>query len=62
MKRFHVHVAVHDLAQSDKHWTIDPQGIAWGSFHTLEAASRYGDDTAPRAQQAKADCCAPAAA
>ena len=22
-------------ARSDKYWTIDPQGIAWESFHTL---------------------------
>jgi hypothetical protein len=46
-------------AKSDKHWTIDPQGIAWESFHTLESAPRYGDD---RIGDAKAACCTPTAA
>lgn len=49
-------------AKSDKHWTLDPQGIAWESFHTLEAAPRYGDDTRIEAREAKAACCAPTAA
>ena len=49
-------------AKSDKHWTMDPQGIAWESFHTLEAAPRYGDDTRIEVKQAKAACCAPAPA
>ncbi len=48
-------------AKSDKHWTIDPQGIAWESFHTLEAAPRFGEDTRQQAQPAAAACCAPAA-
>jgi catechol 2,3-dioxygenase-like lactoylglutathione lyase family enzyme len=46
-------------AKSDKHWTIDPQGIAWESFHTLEAAPRYGDDARLPVREAKAACCAP---
>ncbi|MDX1376034.1 MAG: ArsI/CadI family heavy metal resistance metalloenzyme [Burkholderiales bacterium] len=46
-------------ARSDKHWTLDPQGIAWESFHTLEAAPRYGDDTRIETKEAKAACCAP---
>jgi lactoylglutathione lyase len=49
-------------AKSDKHWTIDPQGIAWESFHTLEAAPRYGDDTRIEVKEAKSACCAPTAA
>jgi lactoylglutathione lyase len=49
-------------AKSDKYWTIDPQGIAWESFHTLEAAPRYGDDTRIEIGASKAACCAPAAA
>jgi catechol 2,3-dioxygenase-like lactoylglutathione lyase family enzyme len=48
-------------AKSDKHWTLDPQGIAWESFHTLEAAPRFGEDTRLEAREAKAACCAPAA-
>ena len=46
-------------AKSDKHWTLDPQGIAWESFHTLEAAPRYGEDARIEVRQAKAACCAP---
>ena len=46
-------------AKSDKHWTLDPQGIAWESFHTLESAPRYGDDTQIEVREAKAACCAP---
>jgi hypothetical protein len=29
-------------ARSDKAWTIDPQGVAWETFRTLEAAPVYG--------------------
>lgn len=47
-------------AKSDKHWTIDPQGVAWESFHTLEGAPRYGDDTRIQVGEAKAACCATA--
>lgn len=43
--------------RSDKYWTTDPQGIAWETFHTLEAIATYGDG-APAAPEA---CCAPAA-
>lgn len=46
-------------AKSDKHWTLDPQGIAWESFHTLEAAPTYGEDGRAKARPAaKAACCA----
>jgi catechol 2,3-dioxygenase-like lactoylglutathione lyase family enzyme len=48
-------------AKSDKYWTLDPQGIAWESFHTLESVPVYGSDTRAQAAQptAKAACCAP---
>lgn len=49
-------------AKSDKHWTIDPQGIPWESFHTLEGAPRYGEDTRIEVREAKSACCAPASA
>ena len=41
-------------AKSDKYWTLDPQGIAWESFHTLHSVPLYGQDTR---SQAKAACC-----
>jgi hypothetical protein len=48
-------------AKSDKYWTIDPQGIAWESFHTLDSVPVYGSDTAIRAEQPEAAArCAPA--
>jgi catechol 2,3-dioxygenase-like lactoylglutathione lyase family enzyme len=48
-------------AKSDKYWTIDPQGVAWESFHTLDSVPMYGSDTKINAGQRKAACCAPAA-
>src|SRR5687767_16010524 len=49
-------------AKSDKYWTIDPQGIAWESFHTLDSVPMYGEQGRPVAREAKAACCAPAMA
>lgn len=48
-------------AKSDKYWTLDPQGIAWESFHTLDSVPVYGGDTRAQAAQSKAKvaCCAP---
>lgn len=42
-------------ANSDKHWTIDPQGLAWEHFQTLSDAKHFGSETV---EQASA-CCAP---
>ncbi len=48
-------------AKSDKYWTLDPQGIAWESFHTMESALTYsGRDGQPKGAEAKAPakaCC-----
>ena len=49
-------------AKSDKYWTIDPQGVAWESFHTLDSVPVYGDQARPAAKEAKVACCAPAMA
>jgi hypothetical protein len=49
-------------AKSDKAWTVDPQGVAWEVFRTLEAAPVYGeshDRTQAQAQLTTA-CCSPA--
>jgi len=46
-------------AKSDKYWTLDPQGIAWESFHTLDSVPMFGEDTRSKAQPAKASCCEP---
>ena len=52
-------------ARSDKHWITDPQGIAWETFHTLDAIPTFGEarreaPPVPAAAQGAA-CCAPAA-
>ena len=47
-------------AKGDKYWTLDPQGIAWESFHTLDSAPVFGEDTrasSKPAERAKAACC-----
>jgi hypothetical protein len=43
-------------AKSDKYWTLDPQGVAWESFHTLGSVPVYGGE---RRELAKAACCGP---
>src|SRR6185295_12217554 len=48
-------------AKSDKYWTIDPQGVAWESFHTLDSVPMYGSDTKRSVGESRAACCAPAA-
>ena len=48
-------------AKSDKYWTVDPQGIAWESFHTLDSVPLYGTETRTQAVADKAPaaaCCA----
>jgi hypothetical protein len=42
-------------AKSDKHWTVDPQGIAWEHFHTTGDALAFGEDTGP----SSGACCIP---
>ena len=43
-------------ARSDKTWSVDPQGIAWETFHTLGTAPVYSD---AREAEAGAACCVP---
>lgn len=48
-------------ARSNKHWTVDPQGLAWEAFHSLEAIPMFGDDEAPAAGATQPSaCCVPA--
>jgi hypothetical protein len=49
-------------AKSDKYWTLDPQGLAWESFHTLNSVPMYGSDTRLKVGDPKAACCEPATA
>jgi catechol 2,3-dioxygenase-like lactoylglutathione lyase family enzyme len=46
-------------AKSDKYWTLDPQGIAWESFHTLGTVPVYGEDGRSKSvpSEKRAACC-----
>ena len=60
-------------SSSEKHWTVDPQGLAWEHFHTMAEAQEFGSDTANQTgaccvpvrsstedtEAAKAACCIP---
>ncbi|MFL9897016.1 ArsI/CadI family heavy metal resistance metalloenzyme [Paraburkholderia fungorum] len=49
-------------AKSDKAWTVDPQGVAWETFRTLDTAPVYGSsrDRSQEQTQASKACCIPA--
>lgn len=42
-------------ARSEKHWVVDPQGIAWEQFHTLVNIPVFSEKAKPAAN---AGCCA----
>lgn len=42
-------------AKSEKHWTVDPQGLAWEHFFTMSDAVAFGEDTATQTGA----CCIP---
>lgn len=42
-------------AKSEKHWTLDPQGLAWEHFHTMAESKEFGED----AGDAAGACCIP---
>jgi len=45
--------------QSDKYWTVDPQGIAWEAFHSLNAIPMFGEDEVIQLEPASSGCCKP---
>ncbi len=53
-------------ARGNKHWTRDPQGIAWEAFHTLDNVPVVDTAGKPAADAAcgstATQCCGPAAA
>ncbi len=44
-------------ARSDKYWSLDPQGIAWEAFHTLDSIPTFSESADARPAQG---CCVPA--
>ena len=45
-------------ARSNKYWAVDPQGIAWESFQSLENIPIYGDEKT-NATNGSSACCIP---
>jgi catechol 2,3-dioxygenase-like lactoylglutathione lyase family enzyme len=43
-------------AESNKYWTVDPQGIAWEAFHSLGSIPMFGEDQVIQLQQVSACC------
>ena len=46
-------------AHSNKHWALDPQGIAWESFHTLGDIPIFGEDAKVDSKDESSACCIP---
>ena len=46
-------------SHSNKHWVMDPQGIAWESFHTLGEIPVFGEDTRADSGDETSACCIP---
>lgn len=48
-------------ASSEKSWVIDPQGIAWETYHTMAQAATFGGEAAAESGKTAASsaCCAP---
>jgi catechol 2,3-dioxygenase-like lactoylglutathione lyase family enzyme len=46
-------------AKSEKHWVLDPQGLAWEHFLTMGDAVAYGKDTATPGADGAGACCVP---
>ena len=43
-------------ARSDKYWSLDPQGIAWEAFHTLDSIPTFNESESETPAQG---CCIP---
>ncbi|GMQ89429.1 MAG: ArsI/CadI family heavy metal resistance metalloenzyme [Gammaproteobacteria bacterium] len=43
-------------ARSDKYWSLDPQGIAWEAFHTLDSIPTFNESEKEAPAQG---CCVP---
>ena len=46
-------------ARSNKHWILDPQGIAWESFRTLETIATSGETKKIDSDNKSSKCCTP---
>lgn len=48
-------------ARSDKYWTMDPQGVAWETYYTLDTIPTFGNSRTNPVDNTTSACCAPAA-
>lgn len=46
-------------SHSNKYWAMDPQGVAWESFHTLGEIPVFGEDTRADSGDESSACCIP---
>ncbi|MEM7209051.1 MAG: ArsI/CadI family heavy metal resistance metalloenzyme [Pseudomonadota bacterium] len=49
-------------ANSEKHWTVDPQGVAWEHFQTFSDSPDYQDSAGQcciPVREAQSECCVP---
>ena len=44
-------------SRSDKHWVIDPQGIAWETFRTLQSIPVFSDTVQENTDKQSSACC-----
>lgn len=51
-------------AVSEKHWTMDPSGIAWEHYHTMDEAQSFNGNTTDdkKGETIETGCCVPQAA
>jgi catechol 2,3-dioxygenase-like lactoylglutathione lyase family enzyme len=44
-------------SESNKYWTMDSQGIAWETFHSLASIPLFGDDIPIPVKKPESACC-----
>ena len=44
-------------AKGNKYWVMDPQGVAWETYHTMDSIQTFGEDTLPKGGVATARVC-----
>lgn len=44
-------------SESNKYWMVDPQGIAWETFHSLSTIPIFGEDTPIPVKTPESACC-----
>jgi hypothetical protein len=47
-------------SKSDKYWNLDPQGLAWETYRTLDTIPTFGESRTNPVVEATGACCAPA--